>query len=181
MTETLLWMFLLGLEVDRFPSVDDGADSLGSSLEVVEAGGHSLGEYDGPAFQPMLAARRGALGLAVLPAMVGRIETLESMDGRVATLYVRQWRLETRVQYGRRVFGELDLVGAGGGATLSGVSVADGAGYFGFGPAVGLRAPLSPSGLWLTGRLAYGWRLRDGLQTDALTGSVAVEWGFSGR
>lgn len=175
--EPLSWLFLFGLEIHRFAPVDDGADGLGSSLDAVETGGHHLGSYEGPALQPYIAFERGRLGLVFAPAMAGRIERLESADGREGTLFVRQWLVETRIRYGRSVFGELDLSASNGSASLDGVRVADGSGYFGLGPSLGLRANVGTR-LSLTGRARYTWRLGQDSQADSLGGALAAEWSF---
>lgn len=173
--ESLAWIFLFGLELHRFAPTDDGADGLGSSLEAVEAGGHTLSAYEGPALQPVFWANRGPVAFGLAPGLAGRIQALSSSDGREGTLFVRQFLLEGRVRYGQRVYGELDLYGAGGSATLDGVKVADGNGYWGLAPCLGVRVPVADR-VWVGGRMRYGWRFSQDLQSDGLGGVFAVEW-----
>ena len=173
--EALSWFFLLGLELHRFAPNDDGADGLGNTLEAVEAGGHTLSAYEGPALQPVLWATRGPVAFGLAPGLAGRIQALSASDGREGTLFVRQVLVEGRVRYGEQVFGELDLYGAGGSATLDGTRVADGNGYWGLAPSFGVRTSVAER-LWVGGRLRYAWRFSDDIQSDGLGGVFAVEW-----
>jgi hypothetical protein len=177
--EPLSFLLLFGLEIHRFAPTDDGAEGLGSTLEAVEAGGHRLGPYEGPALRPYLALERGPVGFELAPALAGRIQRLESAEGREATLITRRWLLEARARYGNRVYCGVDAAVSGGRATLAGESVAEAGTSWSLGPMLGLRASISP-GLSVVGRARYLWTLADDAQTDGLGGSVGLEWRLGG-
>ncbi len=174
MTPTTL--LILGLELTRFAANDDNADALGGSLDALQSGGWTLSPYEGPALQPMIAVRRGALELGLAPALASRSETASSADGREGTVRVVQYRVEGRVRYVHDPwFIGLDGAWSDGSATLDGDPLAQGTGVGQLGPTAGVRAPLAQH-LDLSLRARWPVRLQAGVLSHGLGGALALEW-----
>jgi len=120
-----LSLFVLGLELRRFPATDDAAASLGDSLEVIEGGGLSLAPYQGPALQPLVGWRSRHVELTLAPALAGQGHDATSSDGRSQRVRTLQWRAEGRAwgRFGPALAG-LDLGVSGGSASTGGATVA---------------------------------------------------------
>ncbi len=171
----LMSLWMLGIEVTRFSPSDD-VDAVLGSLAGVQSGSFTLSPYVGPAIQPYLALRRGALELGLAPGVsLSRAEASDG-DGSTAVAGVLQWRGELRAWW----CGEVGLVGldaavSGGRATLDGEPLAEGTPALTLAPTLGARAAVAER-LSVVGRLRLPVTLSAGDTTAGTGGAVSLEW-----
>jgi hypothetical protein len=167
-------LMLLGVELAHL----GGASSLsgvGSSLDVLEAGGWTLAPYEGPALQPTIGLARGPLRLSLAPGFRFHRAQVSAVDGRTGTAVATQWRIGARAWWGDTLFGGVDGAMSGGGVSLDGAAVAEGTPGVEFGPTMGVRRALV-EGLDLVGRVRWTWRKLGDSTDHGLGAAVSLEW-----
>ncbi|MDP6932844.1 MAG: hypothetical protein QGG40_07995 [Myxococcota bacterium] len=178
MSLTGLW---LGLELTRFAVTDDVADSVASSLDVIQAGAWTLSAYQGPALQPYLGGRLGSWELGVAPALAWRTEVATSEDNRSDRVRTLQGRLQARAWWSPEVSGEaswlvgLETAGSHGTAWLDGETLANGTLLWEVAPTAGARGALGKH-VFLLGRARLPLQVTDGSVSTHLGGALSVEW-----
>ena len=169
-------LFVLGLELTRFPGADDSAASLGDSLEVIEAGGLSLAPYRGPALQPVFGWRSRHVELTLAPGLAGRAQDASSSDGRTVRVHTLEYRGEVRGwgRFGPALAG-LDVGVSGGRGTAGGKTVATAPVQLELAPTGGVHTALGDH-LDLSLRARWPIRISQGALEQGLSGAVSLEW-----
>ena len=168
-------LMLFGLELSHLPS-GEGADSLGSSLSVIESGGWALSSYEGPTLQPMISLKAAHLDLSLLPGLAWSHNQATSADGRSADVNVLQARVGglALVALGPWRAG-LEGAWSGGRATLEGEAVASAPNTWTLGPTAGFDVSFSQR--WHLGlRARAPISLSEGDLSGHLGGAVCLRW-----
>lgn len=165
-------LFLVGLELTRFPTSDVAGDVVADSVAGTAPGVVALGPYDGPAIQPYVSWRGAALEFGVAPGLALRTA---SSDGESTTQTV-QWRVEGRSRWNRGpALVGLDVAYGDGSARRGDVIIAEGTPILEVAPTVGVRGELADH-FDLVLRARWPVRFVDGAIGLGLAGALGLEW-----